>query len=110
MNGHASNDLEFEFEKHKRFSDLVSIPPINTRAQLSVKTDYDNSFKVKAAQLFNLLPVIDVKNVTSTLECFKAELGRFLEQFPDTPPVPGYRGVNDNLLLSWRRTHSMPLT
>ena len=81
---------------------------MNKGAQLSVRRDYDNSFRVRAAQLFNLLPP-DVRSL-STLEGFKAGLGRFMEQYPDTPPVPGYTPANDNSLLNWRRTHTMQLS
>ena len=44
------------------------------------------------------------------LESFKVKLGRFMEQYQDTPPVPGYTPANDNSLLSWGRTHTMPLS
>ena len=43
----------------------------------------------------------------TSLDGFKAGLGKFLEQYSDTPPVPGYTPINDNSLLSWRRTHTM---
>ena len=46
------------------------------------------------------------------LRSFKAGLGRYLEQYPDTPPVAGYTAANDNTLLSWeqKRTHPMQLS
>ena len=109
MNELAPNDLEFEFKETPRFGVKASIPPIKKKAQQSVRADYDKSFRVRAAQLFNLLPH-ELTSITS-LENFKVGLGRFLEQFPDNPPVPGYRGVNDNSLLSNnRRTHTMQLS
>ncbi len=36
-----------------------------------------------------------------SLETFKVELGRFLEQLLDTPPVTGYLTICGNTLLSW---------
>ena len=110
LNGLAPNDLEFQFSTHQRLGIRASIPPINKKAQLSVRTDYDKTFRVQAAQLFNVLPT-DLRSL-STLESFKAGLGRFLEQYPDTPPVAGYTAANDNTLLSWeqRRTHPMQLS
>ncbi|KAL5271717.1 hypothetical protein ACHWQZ_G000054 [Mnemiopsis leidyi] len=32
------------------------IPPVNKNSQLSVRSDYDSTFRVRAAQLFNILP------------------------------------------------------
>ena len=81
---------------------------LNKRSQMSVRTDYDKTFRVRAAQLFNLLPTA-LGSIT-LLGAFKVGLGRFLEQYPDTPPVPGYTPTNDNSLLSWRRTHPLQLS
>ena len=106
--GQAPNDTGFEFRSHQRHGIRAEIPRLNKSAQLSVRSDYDNSFRVRAAQLFNLLPC-DLRSV-KTLERFKAGLGSFMEQYPDTPPVPGYTPTNDNSLLSWRRTHTMQLS
>ena len=86
----------------------AKIPSINRRAQLSVRTDYDNSFRVRAAQLWNLLP--EKLGTETSLDNFKVGLGRFLDEYPDTPPVPGYTPVNNNSLLSWRRTLSKQST
>ncbi|KAL5257107.1 hypothetical protein ACHWQZ_G012142 [Mnemiopsis leidyi] len=109
-NGLAPNDTEIQFADHQRLGVRASIPAINRKAQMSIKADYDRSFRVRAAQLFNMLPA-DLRGV-STLDAFKSGLGRFLEHYPDTPPVTGHFGVNDNSLLSWnqRRTHSMQLS
>ena len=110
LNGLAPNDLEFQFSTHQRHGIKASIPPIKKKTQLSVRTDYDKTFRVQGAQLFNMLPN-ELRSV-STLESFKAGLGRFLEQYPDTPPVTGHTAVNDKSLLSWekRRTHPMQLS
>ena len=56
------------------------------------------------AQLWNLLP--EKLGTEISLDNFEVGLGRFLDEYPDTPPVPGYTPVNqnDNSLLSWRRT------
>ena len=109
-NGMAPNDIEIKFANHQRLGAKASIPAVNRKAQMSIRADYDRSFRVRAAQLFNMLPA-DLRSVC-TLETFKCGLGRFLEQYPDTPPVTGYTGVNDNSLLSWNigRTHSMQLS
>ena len=68
---------------------------------MSIRADYDKTFRVKAAQLFNLLPLeLRTTRSTTKLDSFKVRLGRFLQQYPDTPPVPGYTPANDNSLLS----------
>ena len=110
LNGLAPNDLEFEFSNHSRLGIKADIPTISRKAQVSVRADYDKSFRVHASRLFNSLPP-DLRNVCS-LESFKSGLGVFLEQYPDTPPVTGVTCVNNNSLLSWkqRRTHSMQLS
>ena len=102
LNDHAPNDVQMQFKHHPRRGIKALIPQINTKAQLSVRSDYDSSFGVRAAQLWNILPS-HVSQLKS-LESFKIGLGRFLEQFPDTPPVTGYTTVNNNSLLSWKET------
>ena len=91
----APTDLEFQFSTHHRLGIRASIPPINKKAQLSIRTDYDKTFRVQAAQLFNVLPT-DLRSL-STLESFKAGLGRFLEKYPDTPQVAGYTAAKTTL-------------
>ena len=110
LNGLAPNDLEFSFSTHQRLGIKASIPTINRKAQLSVRTDYDKTFRVHAAQLFNLLPP-ELRS-KSTLIGFKTGLGVFLEQYPDTLPTTGVTGMNNNSLLSWNqgRTHTMQLS
>ena len=94
-----------EFKTHPRLGVRATIPPMSNRAQPSVRTDYDCSFGVRAAQLWNTLPA-EITRLQS-LDSFKTGLGKFLEQYPDTPPVPSYTPVNDNSLLSWRKMHTM---
>ena len=108
LNKEAPNDIGFTFNCHQRLGLKAVIPPVNKNAQLSVRSDYDSTFRVRAAQLFNLLP--PELRATTSLGGFKAGLGRFMEQCPDTPPIPGYTPSNDNSLLSWRRTHTMQLS
>ena len=103
-----SKRISFEFQYHQRLGMKAKIPSINKRAQLSVRTDYDNTFRVTVAQLWNLLP--QKLGIDDSLDNFKVGLGRFLDKYPDTQPVPGYTPVNDNSLLSWRRTLSKQST
>ena len=87
------------FYPSTRLGVRASIPPYNNKAQKSMSSAYDNSFVVKAARLWNILPK-DVNSATS-LESLKVALGGFLKQFPDKPPVTGYTPPNSNSLLDW---------
>ena len=69
LNGLAPNDVGFKFHTHQRLGIRAEIPPISKRSQLSVRTDYDKTFRVRAAQLFNLLPAA-LGSITS-LDAFK---------------------------------------
>jgi len=102
INNHAPNDVNMQFTRHKRRGIKAKIPRLKANAQQSVRSDYNCSFAVRAAQLWNILPS-DV-NTLESLDSFKIGLGTFLERFPDTPPVPGYTPANDNSLLSWKET------
>ena len=91
--------IDVNFYKHDRHGYRISLPPINNKAQASVRTDHENSFKIKGSLLWNLLP----KGINSltTLGTFKAALWNHLKNIPDTPPVPGYTAANRNSLLDW---------
>ena len=99
LNGEAPNNIGIEFYSSLRLGTRIVIPKFNHQAQKSYSTAYDNSFGIKAARLWNLLP----KSVNShtSLEAFKVALGDFINQFPDKPPVPGYTPPNSNSLLDW---------
>ena len=99
LNGLAPNDINMKLHSHSRLGIKITLPPVNNKAQAQVKTDYENSFKIKAARLWNLLPK-DINTINSLNE-FKGGLGRYLRKIPDTPPVPGYTAVNRNSLLDW---------
>jgi hypothetical protein len=100
LNDFAPNDIGMKFNNHIRLGTRVVLPPMNNKVQVSVRTDYDNSFKVKAGKLWNLLP--NTVNTVTSLDQFKAALGKFLRKVPDTPPVPGYTSANRNSLLDWK--------
>ena len=99
LNNCAPNDINMQFYLHDRLGTRVQIPKFNAKAQKSCSSQYDNSFGIKAARLWNLLP--KHVNQQETLDRFKVALGTFLDQFPDTPPVPGYTTTNSNSLLDW---------
>jgi hypothetical protein len=62
--------------KKQRLGFEACIPPINKKAQMTVKADYDKTSGVRASQLFNLLPV-ELRAITE-LEGFKVGLRRFV--------------------------------
>ena len=75
---------------------------MNDTVQVSVRTDYDNSFKIKAGKLYGTCCQTLSTPSPSSLDQFKIALGKFLKKFPDTPPVPGYTSANRNSLLDWK--------
>ena len=99
INGAAPNDINMEFKENTRLGIKAIIPKINTKAQTSVSTHYFNSFGVKAARLWNILP--KEVNEKCTLDSFKNSLGGFLSRIPDTPPTSGYTAANNNSLIQW---------
>ena len=91
--------LENVPQKHDhQLASQSCIPYRNKSAQLSVRTDYDNSFRVRAAQLFNVLPpelrgiivldsfivsklvLADLWNSTQTHHRFRATLRQTITQ------------------------------
>ena len=72
-----------------------TIPSISKNAKMSARSDYDKSFKVRAAQLWNLVPggIGDLR-IASKFDSANS--------WSSTPPVTGYMSANNNSLLSWR--------
>ena len=85
------------FYNNNRLGIRAKVPTYDHKAQTSMATAYDNSFGVKAARLWNILP--KSVNQQPTLDAFKVALGAFLDRLPDTPPVPGYTPQNSNSIL-----------
>ncbi|KAL5250379.1 hypothetical protein ACHWQZ_G016198 [Mnemiopsis leidyi] len=99
INGQAPNCTEMEFKENERLGTRAIVPSIPRAAQCSVRTDYEHSFGVKAAQLWNILPKT-IKEA-STITQLKISLGDFLDKTPDFPPTQGYTARNNNSLLEW---------
>ena len=99
LNDKAPNNIGMTFYQHERHGFRANVPSYNYKAQKSVASAYDDSFGIKAARLWNILPRI--VNEQKTLDSLKISLSCFLEKFPDTPPVPGYSPCNRNSLLDW---------
>ncbi|XP_063679248.1 uncharacterized protein LOC134814875 [Bolinopsis microptera] len=99
MNGLAPNDINMQFKESSRHGVKATVPAFNKKAQCSISTHYENSFGVKAAKLWNLLP--KEVNTIQVLETFKSSLAKFLKGFPDTPPTKEYTAITNNSLLEW---------
>ena len=69
LHGHAPNDIGMEFQQQHRRGVKAIVPLFRNAAQKSVSTVYDNSFGVKAARLWNILPQ-DVNKQTDGIATF----------------------------------------
>ena len=94
------NDLNIQFTTTERKGVLAIIPPFPKAASTKNTTLYEDSFAVMGPKLWNLLP-IETRDLAK-LESFKVSLSKFLDQFPDQPPVAGYTTLNGNSLLDWK--------
>ena len=94
------NNLNIQFVNSERKGLQAIIPPFPKNASGKNITLYEDSFAVKGPKLWNLLPT-DTRD-KDTLDRFKVSLSRFIDQFPDQPPVSGYTTTNSNSLLDWR--------
>ena len=88
-----------KFHLSDRIGVRAKVPPLAKGCPLAVNTLYENSFSVKAAKLWNILP--KSINTVTELNAFKAALGEYLDKIPDTPPTPGYVSTCSNSLLDW---------
>ena len=95
----VSNDLNVTFYQNSRMGICAKVPKIMA-AQSKAQSLYDMSFAVKGPQLWNII-LKDIKSIDK-LEHFKIKLDKFLNSFPDKPPIAGYAIQNYNSLLEWR--------
>ena len=65
---------------------------------------FDKSFSVKGPQIWNIVPK-QIKEIEK-LEQFKMKLDKWLQTFPDRPPVHGYTAQNNNSVLEWSSTRT----
>ena len=95
----APNDIKMVFYESDRLGVRAKVPPRAKNCPSSISSLYENSFSVKAAKLWNILP--KSVNTAKDLDSLKVALGKFLERFQDTPPTPGYTSQCSNSLLDW---------
>ena len=87
LNDMVPNSIGLESYASPRLGIRISIPKFNHLAPKSYASAYNNSFGIRAARLWNLLP--KSMNSIISFEPFKLALGGFISQFPDRPPVLG---------------------
>ena len=106
INNYCPNDIGLEVSSNQRLGTKLIYPILKKNATSAATTVYDNSFSVKAVQLWNILP----KNVNTatTLQTFKSNLGAFIKTIPDNPPTVGYSTTNSNSLVDWKGQHGGP--
>ena len=93
------NDLQICFKENQRLGMRVVLPALRKKAATSAKSNYDQSFVVRAAKLWNTLP--RHVNTADALPAFKTALGNFLDTIPDNPPVSGCTTMNANSIIDW---------
>ena len=103
----SPNDLGIQFSTSSRLGVKAKIPSPPTSSTRATKTMYDRSFAVRGPRLWNLLP--ESVNSITTLEPFKIALSKFLDTYPDKPPVAGYSTQNSNSLLEYNRSNMIVL-
>ena len=94
----APNDINLQFfETNKKSNKAVVRPMPKVRGKLL--SQYENSFVVKAAKLWNKLP--DTVSKIDSFEIFQRRLDAYLKLYPDNPPIKAYYHVNKNSLLEY---------
>ena len=92
------NSTDISFYNHLRHGPKAHLPQIHHTAQKSIQTLREESFGIRAIQLFNRMPT--PVRTSSSVDNLKVNLGRFLDTIPDKPPVSGYVTTGDNSLFS----------
>ena len=95
LNEMIPNDIGLTFSTNERRGIRVNIPSINKEAKMKYTSQYDNSFRIRASKLWNSIPPEITRK--TTMESFKPALTRFLQSFPDRPPIQGCASRNSIL-------------
>ena len=93
------NDIELEFEMNSRRSKYVAVlkPMLKTTDTTEkIKSAFEQSFIIRCAKLWNKLPTELM--LESHYSSFIYKLDKWLDLFPDKPPVQGYSGSRNSLI------------
>ena len=96
--GFYPNSINLEFKTHSRSCSIKAIIKPLPKIRGKLLTAFDESFIIKAAKLWNILPP-ELTHISS-LNLFKRNLDNFLKNVADKPPLPGYPYTCDNSLTS----------
>ena len=99
LNNLVPNDINMTFHDTDRLGIKANIPPIVKTSPQYIQTLAENSFPVKAAKLWNIIPK-DTRAIT-VMDTFKSSFGSFLDKVPDKPPTLGYSAPCRNSLIDW---------
>ena len=87
------------FSTNPRRGRLANVPVPPQHVAPAVRKARDGSLRVKGAKLFNIIPK-ELRDMTGTVEQFKAGLDQWLSSIPDQPTVAGrQRAAKTNSLL-----------
>ena len=103
LNGSSPNDIGMKFYNTTRRGVCCKVPPLTKHSKPKYQRQYDSSFHVYGAKLWNVIPK-DIKE-KKTMDSFKCALTKLLMQLPDEPPIPGVASENSLVhLLAYHST------
>ena len=90
------NSIDITFKLNNRSQAIKAVIKPLPKIKGKILTIYDESFAVKSAKLWNILPsrLTHIDNIKT----FTAALNIFLSTIPDKPPIPGYPYTCNNSL------------
>ena len=97
LNGLVRNDIDLEFKTCERTSRIKAILKPMPKIKGKLLSVYENSFIIRSAKLWNLLPAKLTREANKHAFC--NNLNKWLAEIPDRPPISGYYHVNRNSLL-----------
>ena len=99
-NNKTPNDINLEFKINSRNSETKAVVKPMAKSKGKIQTSYENSLVIKSAKIWNKLPFKLTE--TSNFLLFKNKLEKYLNYFPDEPPVHGYFHKSKNSLLDYQ--------
>ena len=85
-----------EISHSERRGREVSVPDL--KGSQRIQSLYENSFQVRGARIFNSLPK-SLRNLQlSSVDGFKLNLDKYMENIPDEPSLPNYTPTACNQL------------
>ena len=94
------NSVNLSFKLHQRSNAWRAVIKSLPKTRGRLLTTFENSFEIKAARLWNVLPPI-LTHVDS-INSFVCKLDSFISLVPDEPPLPGYPIRNNNSLIEYQ--------